>query len=139
MSWVYLLGKLTELQWVHLTDWTKGVHLADSSADLMVILTDAEKVELLGPTKESRLVCLLALSMAWRWVVRLECLTEMHWVQLMEKHWVKLTGLCLVQLTELQLDKSSVHSSVGLMANRRARMREVHLVHLSAGSKELLR
>ena len=40
------------------------MHLADSSADLMVILTDAEKVELLGPTKVAHLVCLLALSMA---------------------------------------------------------------------------
>ena len=96
MSWVYLLVKLTELQRVHLTDWTKEVHLADSSAGLMVILTDAEKVELLDPTKVTHLVCLLALSMAWRWVVRLEYLMEMHWVQLTETHWVQLTGLCWV-------------------------------------------
>eukprot|EP00985_Skeletonema_marinoi_P027983 scaffold23685_cov70-Skeletonema_marinoi.AAC.1 len=54
----------------------------------MVVLTDAEKVELLDPTKVTHLVCLLALSMAWRWVVRLECLMEMHWVQLMETHWL---------------------------------------------------
>ena len=90
------MGKLTELQRVHLTDWTKEVHLADSSDSLMVILTDAEKVELLGPTKVTHLVCLLALSMVTHLVVRLECLTEMHWVQLTETHWVKLTGLCWV-------------------------------------------
>ena len=68
--------------------------MADSSADLMVILTDAEKVELLGPTKVTHLVCLLALSMVTHLVVRLECLTEMHWVQLMETNWVKLMGSC---------------------------------------------
>eukprot|EP00984_Skeletonema_dohrnii_P014525 scaffold6115_cov110-Skeletonema_dohrnii-CCMP3373.AAC.1 len=77
-------------------DWTKEMHLVDSSAGLMVILTDAEKVELLDPTKVTHLVSLLALLKAWRWVVRLECLTEMHWVHLTETHWVKLTGLCWV-------------------------------------------
>ena len=77
--------------------------------------------------------------MATHWVVMMERLMEMHWVQLTETHWVQLTESCWVQLTELQLDKSSVHSSAGSMANQRAPMREVHWAHLSAGSKELTR
>jgi len=50
----------------------------------MVILTDAGKVVLLDPTKETRLVSLLAQSMARHWVAMMVCLTEMHWVQLTE-------------------------------------------------------
>ena len=76
--------KLTELQRVHLMDWTKEMHLADSSAGLMVILMDAERVELLDPTKVTHLVCLLAQSTARHWVAMMVCLTEMHWVQLTE-------------------------------------------------------
>jgi hypothetical protein len=111
MSWVYLLGKLSELQRVltrethladssdgltvtqrvHLMDWTKEMHLVDSSEGLMVILTDAGKVVLLDPTKETRLVSLLAQSMARHWVAMMVCLTEMHWVKLTETHWVLLT------------------------------------------------
>jgi hypothetical protein len=50
----------------------------------MVILMDAERVELLDPTKVTHLVCLLAQSTARHWVAMMVCLTEMHWVQLTE-------------------------------------------------------
>ena len=52
---------------------------------------DAERVELLDPTKVTHLVCLLAQSMARHWVAMMVCLTEMHWVKLTETHWVLLT------------------------------------------------
>ena len=45
---------------------------------------DAERVELLDPTKVTHLVCLLAQSTARHWVAMMVCLTEMHWVQLTE-------------------------------------------------------
>ncbi len=59
----------------------------------MVTRKDARRVELLAPKKETSLVCLLAGSMGTQWVVMMDCLTEMRWVQLTEMRWVRLTEM----------------------------------------------